>query len=289
MKRLLPLLLSYCLFASIAQGQTVVKFFTTMGNFYVEMSDSLTPITSGNFITLVEDGYYDGVIFHRVIDNFMIQGGDPTGTGSGGPGYTIQDEFDSTGTLSNIQKSISMANTGQPNSGGSQFFINLVNNTYLDFDKPPFDAKHPVFGMVIDSFDVVQAIGEVDVNASGRPLVPVVMDSLRVFQSSDTAAPTEPPLSIRSTRKETLKLRVFPNPMVASSVFTIDAPESGVGQIEIRDQSGRVVLQKSVNIRKGMNRFTGISSEIVELSSGAYFATLQHGAGITQAKFMVVR
>ena len=111
-------------------SQTVVTFFTNMGSFEVELYDTLMPITAGNFKSLVEDEYYDGVIFHRIISNFVIQGGDPTGTGSGGPGYTIPDEFDS--TLSNLVKTLSMANAG-PNTGGSQFFINTKNNTFLDF------------------------------------------------------------------------------------------------------------------------------------------------------------
>ena len=147
-----------------------------MGQFTVVMEDTLAPITSGNFLSLVNQKYYDGVIFHRVIDNFMIQGGDPTGTGSGGPGYTIDDEFHI--SLSNVQGTISMANSG-PNTGGSQFFINLVNNTYLDFNKSPFTSKHPVFGHVIDSFEVVQRIGRVQTNSSDRPVNEVRMDSVR--------------------------------------------------------------------------------------------------------------
>jgi peptidylprolyl isomerase len=99
------------------------------------------PITSGNFIKLVKSGFYDGVIFHRVIDGFMIQGGDPKGNGMGGPGYTIKDEFTHAGGNRNDRGTISMANAG-PNTGGSQFFINLVNNNFLD-------TKHPAFGKVI--------------------------------------------------------------------------------------------------------------------------------------------
>src|SRR5207248_1842667 len=105
-----------------------VKFETTEGNITIKL-DSTMPITAGNFEKLVNQGFYNGVIFHRVIDGFMIQGGDPTGTGMGGPGYTIKDEFSKNNK--NDRGTISMANAG-PNTGGSQFFINLVNNNFLD-------------------------------------------------------------------------------------------------------------------------------------------------------------
>ncbi|KHO49617.1 MAG: peptidyl-prolyl cis-trans isomerase [archaeon GW2011_AR6] len=111
---------------------------TTMGNITIELRSDM-PITVGNFRKLVSQGYYDGIIFHRVIKGFMIQGGDPTGTGAGGPGYKIKDEF--TSTNQNDRGTISMANAG-PDSGGSQFFINLVDNNFLD-------SKHPAFGKVV--------------------------------------------------------------------------------------------------------------------------------------------
>ena len=131
------LLISTILSISInLNGQTHVDFFTNYGDFRVELYDSLMPITTSNFKNLVNTNFYDGAIFHRVIKNFMIQGGDISPAPP-----SIPDEFDS--TLSNIQKTISMANSG-PNSGTCQFFINLVDNTYLDFDKPPFSSKHPV-------------------------------------------------------------------------------------------------------------------------------------------------
>ena len=104
----------------VVNSQSIVTFYTTEGDFEVELYDILKPITAGNFLDLVEQEFYDGIIFHRVISNFVVQGGDPTGTGSGGPGYTIEDEFDS--SLSNLKRTLSMANAG-PNTGGSQFFI----------------------------------------------------------------------------------------------------------------------------------------------------------------------
>ena len=97
-----------------------VMFYTSLGDFTVQTEDRLAPITSKNFLKLVSEKFYDGIIFHRVMQNFIVQGGDPNGTGSGGPGYTIEDEFNL--DLSNTERTISMANTGAANSGGSQFF-----------------------------------------------------------------------------------------------------------------------------------------------------------------------
>ena len=118
------------------------------------------PITTGNFKNLVQKGTYNGTIFHRVIAGFMIQGGDPTGTGYGDPSIpNIKDEF--TKDNHNVRGTIAMANAG-PNTGSSQFFINLVNNNYLD-------AKHPVFGTVISGMDVVDKIAKVKTNSNDKP------------------------------------------------------------------------------------------------------------------------
>ena len=136
-----------------------VRLETSQGDIVIELYSDM-PVTAGNFRKLVGEGFYDGVIFHRVIPNFMIQGGDPTGTGMGGPGYKIEDEF--VAGHSNVRGSLSMANSG-PNSGGSQFFINLVDNSFLDFDKEPLSSKHPVFGEVVEGMGVVDAIGGVAV------------------------------------------------------------------------------------------------------------------------------
>jgi peptidylprolyl isomerase len=139
-----------------------VRLETNMGTITVAL-DPAMPVTAGNFESLVQKGFYNGVIFHRVIDGFMIQGGDPTGTGRSGPGYTIKDEF--TANNRNDRGTISMANAG-PNTGGSQFFINLVNNNFLD-------TKHPVFGKVVEGMDVVDTIAKVQTNGQAggnRPL-----------------------------------------------------------------------------------------------------------------------
>jgi peptidylprolyl isomerase len=139
-------------------GRTKVLLNTNMGDITLELFDDM-PITAGNFRKLVEEGFYNGTIFHRIIDGFMIQGGDPTGTGHGGPGYAIKDEF--TDRNRNDRGTVAMANAG-PNTGGSQFFINLVNNNYLD-------KAHPVFGKVIEGMDVVKKMGEVKTGAMDRP------------------------------------------------------------------------------------------------------------------------
>ena len=138
---------------------TTVLLQTTMGDVKIELFDKTMPITTGNFRTLVEKKFYDGTIFHRVIPDFMIQGGDPEGTGMGGPGYTIKDELPADNR--NARGTISMANSG-PNSGGSQFFINTVDNRGLD-------RKHPVFGKVVAGMDAVDAISKTPTDADDRP------------------------------------------------------------------------------------------------------------------------
>lgn len=153
-----------------ASKQAVLQ--TSMGEITIALYDDM-PVTAGNFEKLVREGFYSNVTFHRVIDRFMLQGGDPTGTGMGGPGYQIPDEFPAGRSNRNDRGTISMANAG-PNTGGSQFFINLVDNNYLD-------AKHPVFGKVVEGMDVVDAIGKVPVDANDRPVTPVVITSARML------------------------------------------------------------------------------------------------------------
>ena len=139
---------------------------TSKGSIKVKLYDEKVPKTAGNFRELVEKGFYDGVIFHRVIENFMIQGGDPTGTGTGGPGYSIQDEFDP--SLRHDRKGLfSMANSG-PNTGGSQFFITLVPTPWLD-------DKHAIFGEVTEGMDVVDSIGNVAVDGGSKPREKIVI------------------------------------------------------------------------------------------------------------------
>lgn len=149
----------------------IAVFETNHGMFEIELFEDKAPITVKNFIDLAEKGFYDGLIFHRVIDGFMIQGGDPNGMGTGGPGYTIPDEFhkdlkhDSEGVLS-------MANAG-PNTGGSQFFITLAATPWLD-------GHHSVFGKVVKGMDVVREIGKVDTDFQDKPLAKVVMEKVTI-------------------------------------------------------------------------------------------------------------
>jgi peptidylprolyl isomerase len=141
-----------------------------MGDITLQLNEDM-PITSSNFHKLVEKGFYDGTIFHRIIDGFMIQGGDPTGTGRGGPGYAIKDEF--TKNNKNDRGTIAMANAG-PNTGGSQFFLNLVDNNYLD-------KAHPAFGKVVEGMDVVDKMGKVKTGAMDRPVKEVKILSAKII------------------------------------------------------------------------------------------------------------
>jgi peptidylprolyl isomerase len=148
-----------------------VKLTTNMGTMVIALYDDM-PVTTGNFKDLVNKGFYNGTVFHRVIGGFMIQGGCPEGTGMGGPGYNVKDEF--VKGHSNVRGTISMANTGRPDSGGSQFFINLVDNKYLDWDNPQTPSKHPVFGNVVD------AIGKTATGRNDRPVKDVVIEKAEV-------------------------------------------------------------------------------------------------------------
>ena len=147
------------------------KVQTNQGAFTIELLEDRAPKTAQNFIDLAEKRFYDGIIFHRVIPGFMIQGGDPTGTGRGGPGYTIPDEFHP--ELRHTEDGfLSMANSG-PNTGGSQFFITLDATPWLD-------GKHAIFGKVVDGLDVVRSIGSTATGPGDRPLEEVVMESVKI-------------------------------------------------------------------------------------------------------------
>jgi len=150
---------------------TRANFETSMGNFTIELFEQQAPKTVENFVKLAEKKFYDGVIFHRVIDGFMIQGGDPTGTGRGGPGYQFADEFHP--ELKHTSEGIlSMANAG-PNTNGSQFFITLTATPHLD-------GKHAVFGKVVEGMDIVKKIGKTPTKAGDRPVTDVVMKAVRI-------------------------------------------------------------------------------------------------------------
>jgi cyclophilin family peptidyl-prolyl cis-trans isomerase len=147
----------------------VAVFDTNHGIFKIELFEDKAPKTAGNFISLVEKGFYNGLKFHRVIDGFMIQGGCPKGDGTGGPGYTIDDEFGE-GLKHNSEGILSMANAG-PDTGGSQFFITLAPTPWLD-------GKHAIFGKVVEGMDVVREIGKVQKDARDMPVEPVVINKI---------------------------------------------------------------------------------------------------------------
>src|SRR5215467_3009676 len=150
---------------------TRAKFETSMGNFTIELFEQQVPKTVANFVQLAEKNFYDGVVFHRVIDGFMIQGGDPTGTGRGGPGYQFADEFHPQ-LKHNAAGTLSMANAG-PNTNGSQFFITLAPTPHLD-------SRHAVFGKVVEGMDVVKKIGKTPTARGDRPLTDVVMKTVKI-------------------------------------------------------------------------------------------------------------
>ena len=160
---------------------------TSLGNITVELFVDQMPITAGNFVKLAKSGFYDGQHFHRVIDNFMLQFGCPpskdpksarAGTGDG-PGGCIQDEHKA--KLSNLPGTLSMANTGAPNSGSCQFFINTVHNAFLDYFTPGA-SRHPVFGKVTSGMDVVTKIEKTRTDANDRPVTPVKMIKVTVAE-----------------------------------------------------------------------------------------------------------
>ena len=161
-------------------------FETTHGNFKVELFDTKAPKTVANFVGLAEGSkewthpqtrqkqkkpYYDGIIFHRIIDGFMIQGGDPLGQGIGGPGYKFADEFHPS-LRHNKAGILSMANSG-PNTNGGQFFITLGPTPHLD-------RRHSIFGAVVEGLDVVKQIGHVKTDSSDRPITPVEMKKVTI-------------------------------------------------------------------------------------------------------------
>ena len=190
MKLVLGLLLVFVLFSGCTQtgnvtassqslftpeeksmSNPIVVFETNQGTFKAELFKDKAPLTAQNFIDLTNKGFYNGLKFHRVIADFMLQGGDPNGNGTGGPGYKIKDEF-GPGLKHSSPGILSMANSG-PNSGGSQFFVTLVPTPWLD-------GKHAIFGKVISGMDVVEKIGALPTSPNDAPLSPVIMTKVYV-------------------------------------------------------------------------------------------------------------
>lgn len=184
----------------VAAGEQLITMNTTLGPIKIKLFEEKAPKTVKNFVQHAKDGYYDGIIFHRVIEDFMIQGGDPTGTGMGGEsiyGGSFEDEF--TMDLFNLRGALSMANAG-PNTNGSQFFIVHASNAGASQDQlkqggwpeeiaaayaerggtPHLDQKHTVFGQVIDGMDVVDKIAAVKTGAQDKPVEDVKIESIEV-------------------------------------------------------------------------------------------------------------
>ena len=148
----------------------------------LELYPDVAPITVDNFVSLVRKGFYDGLIFHRVISGFMIQGGDPKGTGMGGPGYPIKGEFKANGVVNNIRHErgvISMARSMMPDSAGSQFFI-------MHADARSLDGQYAAFGQVVEGMDEVDKIAAVQTDSNDKPLEDVVIDTIRVETAGKT-------------------------------------------------------------------------------------------------------
>ena len=168
-KIMLAIAITMLILSGCSKEETNMKkavFDTSKGTFEVQLFTDKAPITTKNFIDLANKGFYNGLIFHRVIDGFMIQSGDPNGDGTGGPGYEIKDEFDP-GLKHDSEGILSMANRG-PDTGGSQFFITLAPTPWLD-------GKHAVFGKVTKGIEVVRAIGKVETGAMDKPIEDVVI------------------------------------------------------------------------------------------------------------------
>ncbi len=168
------------------KNNPVAVLTTNFGDIEIELFKDTMPVTTGNFLSLIEKDFYNKTKFHRVIGGFMIQGGDPltkmsekSKWGTGNPGYAITDEHIKGKYLSNTRGSVAMANAG-PNSGGSQFFINLVDNVGLDWDKPPMTSSHPVFGRVIKGLGVVDTIGNVETDSKDIPLKDLIVEKIEI-------------------------------------------------------------------------------------------------------------
>ena len=151
---------------------SMATLHTTQGDIQIELFDDDAPKTVENFTKLAGDKFYEGVIFHRVIKDFMIQGGDPTGTGRGGPGYTFEDEFNDHKI---VRGALAMANAG-PNTNGSQFFIVTTDAA------PWLDGKHTVFGRVVEGMDVVDAIEASETDANDRPKNDVAIERVALHE-----------------------------------------------------------------------------------------------------------
>ena len=268
MKKIQLLLISIILIGIQVQAQTRVTFYTNKGNFVVQLEETKRPKTTKNFIDLVNKKFYDKLTFHRVIKNFMIQGGDPKGDGTGGTGGTIPDELSP--AYSNLQKTIAMANQGTPNTADCQFYINLVDNTYLD-------KNYTAFGIVISNFAVVQTIGAVTTNSNDKPLVPVVMDSVRI---------TPVPTGIIASLQGIQDVHIYPNPFTTESTLFFNATTENKVQLSVYNQQGQLIGNRQRAVVIGENQIA-LKEIRGEFSPGIYFLRLSNDAAVSTHKFIV--
>lgn len=231
-----------------------LTFYTTMGNITIQLADSLVPRTVDSFQVRVAKKFYDGLIFHRVINGFMIQGGDPMGNGMGGPGYSTPDEYHP--TLKNKPGSLAMANSG-PNTNGSQFYINLVDNAFLD-------GHYVVLGMTTNGFPVVQSIGSVPTANGDRPVTDVKMDSVRI---------TKFPWALHDIKADEVHISAHTN----NGVFTVDVPKAST-KVEVLSMGNQTVFSAE-----------GKKSVKVDISShpnGLYIVRLSNKQGTAESRIV---
>lgn len=259
------------LFPTLLTAQTKVNFYTTKGNFVVTLEDTLAPITAGNFKKLVKEKYYDGVIFHRIIQNFVIQGGDGA---AGKP--AIQDEFHP--NLSNLQWTLSMANSG-PNTGTTQFFINLKDNTFLDYDKAPLTSQHPVFGKVTGNVNLIYQMGSVATDVNDKPLVDIVMDSVRIDPAFLVGVDKPAPNEIES-------LVCFPNPITSNSQIKGGGFNGDVNFL-IYNIQGNLIATKNMVIPSEFSiPFEALVSQ--NLKPGIYFLHVSNSQKQSKLRLIVI-
>lgn len=268
------LLFCFLLIGFQLSAQNQATFYTAQGNFVVEMYNFRMPITTTNFENLVQSKFYDSILFHRIIANFVIQGGDPT-TKGGTPSAVIPDEFDS--TTSNLKYTLSMANAG-PNTGTSQFFINLKDNTFLDFDKAPLTSKHPVFGEVISGQAIVDALGLVPTDTNNKPINDIRIDSIRMTYLT--------PVTINDIAPQNDFISISPNPISLNSTFNLNFGASQELKLIIINIEGKVLYNQAHLLHKGGNTFSLQDLNIA--APGLYLIELKNKDFSTTKKLQVL-
>ena len=258
-------ILTCCLLIMASLGslraQSQATYYTSKGDFTVELREDLVPITANNFIDLVNVGFYDFNLWHRIVPGFVIQGGDPTGTGFGGPGYSIPDEFHPN-LNHNVKGILSMANAG-PNTGGSQFFITLA-------PQPQLNNSYSVFGEVISGMATVDSIAATPLNQNGDPVFPPVTDSIRITFTPVSIDPAAEPASA-------ILGGCFPNPFSEQAMITFGLRTPASPTLVILDSQGRRMRTLELGpMTAGDHRvdFDGRDDAGNLLSQGLYFYQL---------------